>query len=713
MDAPLFLEYLEDLQHELAALGPYGVGAVADAEGTIRQRHRLQWLPADPQLAMSSPAAALSLDEARQDMLRVMRQTVSDGGVLLVRAKPGTGKTHAAVRLAQQHAAEGHRVLFLMPTHRHFETLADLPPFQPDLWYHWRATHHLQANGAPYCRYHKEAAVWASKGYSLMGMCRMLCPAYQKQCPYRRQANPAERIVAGVHEHLVSGLAIRDFSLVIVDELPLRAFLSPRAFSARDIAAVKAKADTPFAGLFHELLALATSEAGLSDAGVSGRALLDAIGPHLRTAYQYALHLLEEVRAGATIDEPLLSSPADVETAPPSILPPLLKAAIPEYKAWSAGADDWLSRIHVEGGQLRIDGRSNPWRKLREKATVLLDATGRADIYRELLGREVTDYEPPARMSGRVYQITNRLNGKRQLEDATSGYVDETKRLFSRIILQHDYRRPALVTFKALLGQFTDLFGDNVAHFYGQRGSNSLEHADALFVLGSPSPPGWQLLRTAAMLYADRMVPFAKAETPAGSLGAAFAERLLPFRHERAGLVPHRMTTGYWDDWNGQLEVLHGMYREDELLQAVHRARPLTREVDVWLLSSIPTTLPLAGIFDDWAEALGAPIIPCLPDCGPDCRHKNKDGTQRRIQWEHWSKLSDWLFALDEPTTLDADTLARVTGTNRQYVSHERWLPAIAQAWPDRCDVASMVYRPGRKLATRWDNGVHRRTPVL
>lgn len=699
---PLFLEWLEDLQHELERWDAvYEDGDAVAPDDAPRQRHHLQWLPGD--VAQASQLA-LPLDEVRDEMLRVMTQATAESSVLLVRAKPGTGKTHAAVRLAQEQAALGRRVLFLMPTHRHYSTLEGLPHHDPALWYHWHATHHEQDDGSPFCRYHNQAAVWTAKGYSLHGMCRTLCPRYRSRCPYRLQAKQQQPIIAGVHEHLVVGLAIDRFDLVIVDELPLRAFLAPRSFSARDIAAVAGNAGGPFAPVLRALLDLAVSDEGLSDAGLSGRAVFDTLGPPLGEAYSSAMYLLEQLRAGVSIDEPFLESPDDVEKAPPSLLPPLLRFAVPEFIAWKNGMQEWLPRVTVAAGRLQIDGRGDAWSKLGQSAIVLLDATGRADIYQELLGREVTDYEPPAALRGRVFQVVNRLNGKRQLEDEKLDYIADTHRMLAQLIARHNYRCPGLVSFKGLLAHFEDLFGASMSHFYGQRGSNDLEHVDSLFVLGSPSPPGYQVLRTAAMLYSRRMTPFSLAKTEDGVERPMYSERLRPYRFNQAGLVPHRMIRGFWDDWHGQLETLHGMFREDELLQAVHRARPLTRAVDVWLFSSIPTSLPLAGIYDDWAAALGSPEIPCPPGCGAYCRHKNADGTQRRIKWEYWVKISEWLFSLEGQTTIDAGLLAEVSGTSREYVSHERWLPAIANAWPDHCDIRSLTYRPGRKLSVRWSS---------
>ena len=43
---------------------------------------------------------------------------------------------------------------------------------------------------------------------------------------------------------------------------------------------------------------------------------------------------------------------------------------------------------------------------------------------------------------------------------------------------------------------------------------------------------------------------------------------------------------GFWDD--PQLQALIEQTRESELVQAIHRARPLLRDVDIWLLTNVP-----------------------------------------------------------------------------------------------------------------------------
>ena len=62
---------------------------------------------------------------------------------------------------------------------------------------------------------------------------------------------------------------------------------------------------------------------------------------------------------------------------------------------------------------------------------------------------------------------------------------------------------------------------------------------------------------------------------------------------------------GFWDD--PDLQALLWSYRDAELIQAVHRCRPVLREVDIWLLSNLPLPeLPPAELLS-LHELLGAP----------------------------------------------------------------------------------------------------------
>jgi len=52
------------------------------------------------------------------------------------------------------------------------------------------------------------------------------------------------------------------------------------------------------------------------------------------------------------------------------------------------------------------------------------------------------------------------------------------------------------------------------------------------------------------------------------------------------GTGPASATSGYWAD--PDLAALLWSYREAEIIQAAHRARPINHPVDIWLLTNIP-----------------------------------------------------------------------------------------------------------------------------
>jgi len=224
---------------------------------------------------------------------------------------------------------------------------------------------------------------------------------------------------------------------------------------------------------------------------------------------------------------------------------------------------------------------------------IWLDATANHRLYETLFRRPVKVIKPEVPLEGRVRQVWAGLNNKHRLDEGTrSGpKIDHVKQQIARI-LGHGYQNPGYVSYKDLVATLAPegTTPDMLAHFGGNRGTNRLQDCDCLIVVGAPQPQTGQLLDMAAMLYHERDEPFNAEWT---TLDRPFAKQ--PWAWPIGG---------FWDD--ADLQTLLDQCRESELIQAIHRARPLIRDVDVWLLTNVPledTPVELVSL----RELFGAP----------------------------------------------------------------------------------------------------------
>lgn len=652
-------------------------------------RRSLEWLQADIPPAHELVDLTRARIELEATVIDYLTRPDDPDHWLVVRAQPGLGKTWVGVKAAQTLADLGQRVLYAMPQHSHWGVLGQLPNFNPAQWYHWQATTALTENPPEtMCR---ESAVTTNlmrKGWPLSLACQSICAQWQTSCAYRAQRRVKQRVIAGVHEHVVYGLPF-DVQAVIVDEEPRRAFLRERHVKAGEFAT-----SPRGGGCVGDLLRAMSALAGNADM-IAGRKLLDVLGPILTRVYQ-------EVRAESLL--PLLTaaitSRHDLEALPAWIAPDLIRVLVPEWEAWRRGRPVWLERVQVGKGGAVMLARSDLWGKLPPRM-VILDATAHLDIYAALFpGKTLRMYEPRVEHRGSVTQVAGRYwgVGRTKLREANPvqeprqtadpdrpGDVDQTAEtddltelidLCAALIDRHQSKQPGIVTFKRWRARFEALVGaGRVAHFGGQRGSNSLEGCDLGVVVGTYSPPDGAMMRVAAALHPNRLDPFVATLLPNGCALPIRTERLVayPFVRAHDGLTPHRWLTGLWEDHD--LHAVMASAREAELVQAVHRFRILTNSTPVYLISPVPVNVPLHDVCN--SIELGPPEIPTRA----------------------WLRLLPWL---DHQETITPETLATRTGYAVGVVRRGAWLRAIMNHQPDRWEIEAIKRagpgRPGSAL---------------
>lgn len=616
-------------------------------------------------LTMSSLAPLpdpISLDHLRAVMpIRIHQYLDSDTeSALLVKAPPGAGKTHSLIDIAQFYAGRGWRTLWCAGRHSMFEEIQNFANFNPALWYHWQGIQR-QIDGEAACRYAASQRHWSELGYEAIHLCRQLCGHHQDnwivQCPFRVQAKRKEPIVFAQHQHLVSGLPVSDFDLVIVDELPLGAFVSERIIPADGLTLA---ASGPVASLVERLAHLCHSAP--ASRRLAGKALFDEIGAILDDVYAQV-----DEGLGLLPETPQVYHPGDVARQPYWYLMQFLELAAAEHRAWQAGWPEWNEFVWCTRRGLHLLSRAKPWEKLPPRM-IVLDATAEPELYRTLLGRPVESYAPTVERKGKLYQITGRLNGKHstmrrgQLTNAGAEMLAIAKRL------TRNAKYPAFICWKTHAPYFRREFGaDRVMTFGGLRGANELGDADVLVIAGTYTPDGSAMIDQAAAL-SGQIKPFFNLDEHGKRIPLyRYADR--EYRLSQAGLacvqaqfgqanraVARR--TGYYA--NPILDSIHRQLREAELTQALHRARLNVREAVVWLITATPLPdEPLDGVWDD------PPIAP------------------EGIHWQTWLGLEPWLDTAQKTGVIVTyETVAEAAGVKADWPRKKNWLRQIAAYLP-------------------------------
>lgn len=639
---------------------------------------KLEWKPTE--LEPLPPPRPLS--EVRQSIVNKIieyAQNEADyaGDMLLMRVPPGTGKTTASVDAVQQLADAGQRILYVSSRKNFFAELMAVPGVKREMWYNWRSMDDTVdgiKDGEPMCRYAEEIHAWMLKGYPAIEFCKQMCIYDQwiGECPYRQQSKRKEPIIFGRHQHLVSGMAIKRFDLAICDEMPLNAFIERRRIPKDSI--MIADAGGSLGVLMQRLYNLSCTLAKQ----ISGKVLMsytaDVVG-----------RVFDEIEVLGDFPQtiPDLYRPEQAFDVSYFYVFELLKKLSPEYECYRNDWKDWISRVTVGPLGIVMFGRKEAQKKWIGTDNefhvpgkmVVLDATGHPETYRRLMHREVIEYAPQVERPGRVYQIVSRLNGSSTIYEAEDGPTRLLKcgrdmLAMCKMIAEHYTGRVGVVTFKNAEPFFAEVFGaSNTLHFGALRGSNLLETCECLIVAGGYAPNMFGLMTLTASLHPDRMVPFTRRADDGTPINP-WTHRLCEYRMRTPGeLAPWRLVGGFWED--DDLGVYLDEFRRNEIAQAIHRSRIVSRETDVWVLTNVPTNEPLDAIYEDISE------LDFLP---PYEVQETEAGNERRygIAWRQWIKLKSWLdeqWHVAEYVT--ADQMAEACEVTPGTVQNQRWISAL------------------------------------
>ena len=206
-------------------------------------------------------------------------------------------------------------------------------------------------------------------------------------------------------------------------------------------------------------------------------------------------------------------------------------------------------------------------------------------IYRALFQRDVRVIRPRINLANRITQATDRSNSKSSLvirvyadpEGRADTEVELTKRAYEligqieRIKEVGKYKNPVIICPMALKEQL-----GAQAHFYGSRGTNMFENADAIVIAGTPLSPLKQIEEMAATIWFDRMEKFDNRWV--------VIEKQYNYSDEN-GMGWTIPINQYVDP---HLNAVLYQQREAEIIQCAHRGRIIYRDCPVFLLTNLP-----------------------------------------------------------------------------------------------------------------------------
>jgi len=520
------------------------------------------------------------LAEFRRTVAATMRAYMQDSDpdhMLLIPAPPGSGKTWAGVAFAHWvYSTTQRRVFYAGPRKEFYGDIVLTSARQEnDLaqWYDWKSRQESEDPRLHTCNYAGKISQWLAMGYAGMDFCSTVCgwDYVNSGCAYHAQKERTEPLIYGHHLHVTLGHPMaKDFSVVIGDELPIDAVIHEWIIPGDRVQMKDISYESPLAPFLHELNKICDMKPEL----LTGVPLLDALGGPADIVSAVDDDVLA-MFASADIQSPPLNSNGDLEHVPANFLPTFLPILRREADAALAGLD-YPKRLTVDGRGLTILTRRevNPQ---MPKHMIWFDATGTAPLYEAMFQRPVQVLDAQPEPAGRIFQVTDRGNGKGSMIQRTDeGQQEETNRAMQmRAQIDYickDYQNPGIISHLALEKGISQ----ETRHFYGARGTNDFEECDVLIVAGTPMPPIKSFEKTAKSLWPERMRQFNtefitvdRAYQYTGPDGEGYSYPVSQFT-------------------DPDLNVLLWQHREGEIIQAANRSRMLFRKTDVYLLTNIP-----------------------------------------------------------------------------------------------------------------------------
>lgn len=493
-----------------------------------------------------------ALAAARNRLLSELSNAAKrQGEATVIRATPGLGKTHLAAELANLQHERGRRVAISAPTLEIAET-----EWLPRLanGYVWRSKLDL-------CTCH---------GRAYLQRCMEFGYRYPEctdpECPYARQAiesHGKQIIFQHNHLHLKDGERFKEFDLLIIDESPLAALAPERWVTVTSLERFAEHHQSDVAAPL--LCAIARALRGLAEStsDVRGLALESAINRELGQTIDLAMRKARFSKFNTLSPQP----PDDPALMTRQFVGPLLKALdAGAYKLSFGRLSDrkqWALVWH-ERQPIALDTKNS----LTQPAIIVLDGSADQIIYDALLRpwpSRIVNIHCDLSPMVEIIQVRCTPSTRHVVKDA--GAMVRLARQVAHICNKLDITLHGGVTYAGAVDALQGLLGGQWLHYGGQRGQNSLENAQAVAVVCSPTVPPTAIERKALALWPNLNCTWA----PTGR-------------------------TGEYVSPDARLTALSRFHGAEELRQAVYRVRPLDKEAPVKLIVFTPWDLSLIGL---------------------------------------------------------------------------------------------------------------------
>ncbi len=297
-------------------------------------------------------------------------------------------------------------------------------------------------------------------------------------------------------------------------------------------------------------------------------------------AQQHGIELDEVLRQAQRCQEPdpfsgtdLLRSRLDT---PKRFIHDLVEVLHWELGQWNTRSQreviGWNRRVRLERprdtGEVTLTlklRQALPLKALRDKVLIVLDASMTLEEAKLLFpDRRWIELDLQVKMpdSVTIHQNIDQNWGLTRLRDPR--FQAQALQLIEATLKRHPGQKTAVITHKSFGGIVKKHFGERVevGHYYGQRGSNRFADCTLQICFGTPHPNMEQVERQAEALHWDG--PILNRQT------------VLQGRHHRSRKGKPAVRSSVRTYRDQRLQRMLRSKREDELLQAAFRARPLS-----------------------------------------------------------------------------------------------------------------------------------------
>ena len=539
-----------------------------------------------------NPRPAMSLEQARASIETTLLQALEgelgdpkELGILLS-PLPGTGKsTILSQVLNRYHRSRSPRrySAYFVPRH----DLAESDERKSWAFVSGR-THADRETGQTPCAYperQKEIARLRIPGQMGCDHCpqQAACKATQQdndlKLPfYWGQFQQPAKVRVFPAQHFLTPTLWRSPAAVVLDDCDLKSLMLETFslsqsylgfalhWAERHLSHSYAKAQ-PLLHLLYEVLRTAPAGQAFHWDGAELLTQLEEMGKQQGFPFEQALADAAQAKEPDPFEEnTLLEGP---KTVPVRFLEPLLEVLQHEWNEFKQ-EKPFNRRLRLErsapgqeaGFRLTLR-RELPLSALAQSLLILSDASLTLEEAQRLFPeRRWLEIKPNLKIpaAAQIIQFTDYNYGKIHLATVQERF--KALQRIGELVDQHQGQRIGLISHQSFSSAARQQFPQiQVGHYYGQRGSNEFADCDVLICFGTPNPNPQELERQAEALYWDQSV--INPQT-----------LLEPRVFAQAGdQVLQTRVRAYRDP---RLHEMHRAKREEELLQAIFRARPLS-----------------------------------------------------------------------------------------------------------------------------------------